>query len=293
MSQSTSWTIGEILEWTTDYLKQNGSTSARLDAEVLLAHARECDRIELYTAFKDPAEESLRQAYRELVKRRAEGTPVAYLVGQREFYSMSFRVTPAVLIPRPETEFVLITLLDLIKTAGRQEDPLVIADVGTGSGNLACAAAAQLPNANLVAIDIQQNALEVARENVERHQLSARIQLVKSDLFATIDTDQKFDYIISNPPYIGLGEKSSLPHDVVDQEPHTALFAGPTGEEILQRLLVESSQRLANDGWLISELSPIIADSVLRIAQNADGMKNAELMNDLSRQPRVLRVQNK
>ncbi|MCP4190725.1 MAG: peptide chain release factor N(5)-glutamine methyltransferase [Planctomycetaceae bacterium] len=293
MSQSTSWTIGEILEWTTDYLKQNGSTSARLDAEVLLAHARECDRIELYTAFKDPAEESLRQAYRELVKRRAEGTPVAYLVGQREFYSMSFRVTPAVLIPRPETEFVLITLLDLIKTAGRQEDPLVIADVGTGSGNLACAAAAQLPNAKLVAIDIQQNALEVARENVERHQLSARIQLVKSDLFATIDTDQKFDYIISNPPYIGLGEKSSLPHDVVDQEPHTALFAGPTGEEILQRLLVESSQRLANDGWLISELSPIIADSVLRIAQNADGMKNAELMNDLSRQPRVLRVQNK
>ncbi|MDG2380907.1 MAG: peptide chain release factor N(5)-glutamine methyltransferase [Pirellulaceae bacterium] len=293
MSQSTSWTIGEILEWTTDYLKQHGSTSARLDAEVLLAHARECDRIELYTAFKDPAEESLRQAYRELVKRRAEGTPVAYLVGLREFYSMSFRVTPAVLIPRPETEFVLITLLDLIKTAGRQDDPLVIADVGTGSGNLACAAATQLPNAKLVAIDIQQNALEVAGENVARHQLNSRVQLVKSDLFATIDADQKFDYIISNPPYIGLGEKSSLPHDVVDQEPHTALFAGPTGEEILQRLLVESSQRLVRDGWLISELSPIIADSVLRIAQNADGMKNAELMNDLSRQPRVLRVQNK
>ena len=110
MPEAESWTIGRLLTWTTDYLKRSGAESPRLDAEVLLAHARGCKRIELYTAFEEPAGESLRTAFRELVKRRADGTPVAYLVGRREFYSLSFRVTPDVLIPRPETEFVVVEI---------------------------------------------------------------------------------------------------------------------------------------------------------------------------------------
>ncbi len=134
------WTIGRLLNWTADYLKQHGSESPRLEAEVLLAHARGCQRIELYTSFGDEADEALRTKFRALVKRRAEGVPVAYLVGHREFYSLDFRVTPGVLIPRPETELLVLAVLDLVK-AMPGEGTVNVADVGTGSGIVAIAAA--------------------------------------------------------------------------------------------------------------------------------------------------------
>src|SRR5262249_24596413 len=135
-TMSDAWTIGRLLQWTTDYLKQHGSDSPRLEAEVLLAHARSCRRIHLYASFEEPAADELRTRFRELVRRRAEGTPVAYLVGDREFYSLDFRVTPDVLIPRPETELLVMTLLDAIRATG-SANPIDVADVGTGSGNIA------------------------------------------------------------------------------------------------------------------------------------------------------------
>src|SRR5947208_7672927 len=149
---SEPWTVLRLLTWTTDYLKSNGSASPRLDAEVLLAHARGCERIMLYAAFDQVIDESTRAKFRELVKRRAEGVPVAYLVGKREFYSLSFRVTPDVLIPRPETEFVVVAVLDALKEI---QNPLV-ADVGTGSGAIAVAIAKHAPLAKVVATDISQ-----------------------------------------------------------------------------------------------------------------------------------------
>src|SRR5215471_7417879 len=156
MSQSEPWTIGRLLTWTTDYLKQHGADSPRLDAEVLLAEARGCKRIELYTAFAEIADEQTRTAFRELVRRRAEGTPVAYLVGKREFFSLSFRVTPDVLIPRPETETLIVRLLDLAnqEIAGVGQGETKILDVGTGSGIIPISAAKHLPNAQITAVDI-------------------------------------------------------------------------------------------------------------------------------------------
>ena len=139
------WTIGRLLEWTTAYLKDHGSDSPRLEAEVLLAHARGCQRIELYTSFGDPAAEELRTKFRELVRRRAEGVPVAYLVGHREFFSLDFRVTPDVLIPRPETEFLGMAVLDQIKAHFPAARSVDVADVGTGSGIIAIAVARQCP----------------------------------------------------------------------------------------------------------------------------------------------------
>src|SRR5262245_42113948 len=120
---SEPWTVLRLLKWTTDYLKSHGSDSPRLDAEVLLAHARGCERIQLYTAFDEVVNDDVRAAFRDLVKRRAEGVPVAYLVGKREFYSLSFRVTPDVLITRPETEFVVLAALDALKVAARSQEP--------------------------------------------------------------------------------------------------------------------------------------------------------------------------
>ena len=131
MVQAETWTVGRLLQWTTEYLGQHGADSPRLDAELLLAEARNCQRIDLYTQFDSVADPTVKAAFRELVRRRAEGVPVAYLLGRREFYSLNFRVTPDVLIPRPETEFVVVTLLDLVRRY-QTNSPLQIADVGTG-----------------------------------------------------------------------------------------------------------------------------------------------------------------
>src|SRR5262245_54894920 len=164
---SESWTILRLLAWTTDYLKSHGSESPRLDAEVLLAHARGCERIMLYAAFDQVIDEAIRSKFRELVKRRAEGVPVAYLVGKREFYSLSFRVTPDVLIPRPETEFVVVAALDALKEISKSqvENQPLVADVGTGSGAIAVAIAKHAPHAKTVATDISSAALAIAKEN--------------------------------------------------------------------------------------------------------------------------------
>ena len=156
MSTAAPWTVGRLLQWTSDYLKGRGADSPRLDAEILLAHALNCQRIQLYTAFEDVPPDDQRTAFRELVRQRAEGTPVAYLVGRREFYSLNFKVAPGVLVPRPETELVVVTLLDLAKQESYTHAPR-IADVGTGSGILAVTAAKHLGTACVVATERQQD----------------------------------------------------------------------------------------------------------------------------------------
>ncbi len=202
MSTTETWTIGKLLTWTTDYLKKGGSASPRLDAEVLLAHACGRQRIELYTAFdhQEPTEES-RIAFRELVRRRNEGTPVAYLVGYKEFYSMQFEVNPDVLIPRPETEHLVVAALDRAKELGSKT--LRFVDVGTGSGAIAVSVAKQLKNCHMTAVDQSPAALAVARRNAEKHQLGEdRITFLESDLLAAIPADETFDLVLSNPPYV-------------------------------------------------------------------------------------------
>ena len=223
MAESETWTVGRLLTWTTQFLKTKGSDSARLDAEVLLAEVRGCARIELYTRFDEVPDETVRSAFRELVRRRAEGTPVAYLVGRREFYSLSFRVTSDVLIPRPETEFVVVRLLDLAAPRDEAGEALVIADVGTGSGILAVCAAKWLPKSRVTAIDLSPKALEVAAGNAQAHGVAASIDFIHGDLFANVPPDQRFDYILSNPPYVAEHEMTTLAADVAKHEPHRAL----------------------------------------------------------------------
>jgi len=195
MSSTETWTVGRLLQWTTDYLKSHGADSPRLDTEVLLAEALGCRRIDLYTAFEDVPGQGPRAAFRELVRRRAEGTPVAYLVGRREFYSLSFRVTPAVLIPRPETELLVGALLDLAR--GRSAAaPVTIADVGTGSGIIAICAAKHLAGCRVTAIDISPAALEVARGNAAEHGVAERIEFLQSDLLTAVPAGRQFDFIV-------------------------------------------------------------------------------------------------
>lgn len=288
-TSSEEWTIGRLLTWTADYLKKQGADSPRLDAEVLLAHARGCKRLDLYTAFGDMADDSLRTAFRELVRRRAQGTPVAYLVGHREFYSLSFQVTPAVLIPRPETEFVVIEALDRLKQ-GSATDPRVV-DVGTGSGAIAVSIAKHAPQAQVTAVDVSESALEVAGRNVAAHGLAERVELVLGDLLSSLPPDRKFEMIVSNPPYVTEAEYGSLAKDVKDYEPRLALVGGPEGTEIIERLVQQAAERLEVGGWLIMEISPMIVDKVKAIVERESRLQFSGVTKDLAGFPRVVIAQ--
>jgi len=292
MPETDVWTIGRLLTWTTDYLSKHGADSPRLDAEVLLAEARGCQRIELYTAFAEEASDATRTAFRELVRRRAEGTPVAYLVGRKEFYALPFRVTPDVLIPRPETEFVLITLLDLVKRDAPSRE-VRIADVGTGSGILAICAARHLPQARVTAIDISPAALQIARQNAEQHSVLARIELIEGDLFASVPADARFDFIVSNPPYVAESELAATAPDVREYEPRGALVAGPRGTEVIERLVPQASERLTPGGSLVMEISPMIAEAVQGIVRAETRLELGPVVKDLAGLARVVQARKK
>jgi release factor glutamine methyltransferase len=283
------WTIGRLLQWTTDYLKQHGAETPRLDAEVLLAHARGCQRIQLYTAFDEPAGDELRTKFRALIKERAEGKPVAYLVGHREFYSMNFRVTPDVLIPRPETELLVVRLLDIAKQRGAGE-PIAITDVGVGSGIIAVVAAKRLPNARITAIDSSRAALDVARGNAEAHGVANRIEWLQSDLFAAVPPERKFDIVASNPPYITEAEYQQLSKTVKDFEPRSALVAGPRGSEVVERLIPQAAERLNPGGWLLMEVSPMIEPQARALIETDGHFAPEPTVKDLAGQPRVIQA---
>ncbi|HVW39105.1 MAG TPA: peptide chain release factor N(5)-glutamine methyltransferase [Pirellulales bacterium] len=290
MPETEAWTIGRLLQWTTDYLKQRGADSPRLDAEVLLAHALGCQRIQLYTAFGDEPHEDVRKAFRELVRRRAEGTPVAYLVGRREFYSLSFRVTPDVLIPRPETEFLVIRLLDLAELQSPAGEAWQIADVGTGSGIIAICAAKRLENCRMTALDISPASLEVARSNAIEHGVESRIEFIESDLLSAAPAERRFDFIVSNPPYIAEHEMAALARDVRDYEPRGALVAGPKGTEVIERLIPQAAERLVPGGWLLIEISPQIDAAVRELIVADTRFEPHPTIKDLAGLARVIQA---
>jgi release factor glutamine methyltransferase len=292
MPQTEAWTVGRLLGWTTDYLSQHGSESPRLDAEVLLAHSLGCRRIELYTTFDSVPGEQARAAFRELVRRRAEGKPVAYLVGRREFYSLSFHVTPDVLIPRPETEFLVVALLDLARERPADRE-IAICDVGTGSGIIAVAAAKHLPSARVTAVDKHAAALEVARTNAAEHGVRSQIELIESDLFSAVPPERRFDFVVSNPPYVTEAEVESLPRDVREFEPREALVAGPSGTEVIQRLIPQAAESLDPGGHLLLEISPALHDRVQSLIQADGRFEPGPTVKDLARLARVVQAKRK
>ncbi len=287
MPETETWTIGRLLSWTADYLKEHQSASPRLDAEVLLAEALECRRIDLYTRFDETPDDDARTSFRGFVRRRAEGTPVAYLVGRREFYSLSFRVTADVLIPRPETELLVVALLDLARSRPVGKE-ISIADVGTGSGIVAICAAKQLPNCRVTAIDVSPAALAVARENATEHGVTERIDLVESDLFAAVDPQQRFDFIVSNPPYVTTAELAALSPDVRNFEPYRALAAGQQGVDVIERLIRQAGDRLHGGGHLLFEVSPTVHDAARSLLESDERFTPGETIKDLARLPRVV-----
>jgi release factor glutamine methyltransferase len=280
------WTVGRLLTWTADFLGRRGAESPRLDAEVLLAKVLGWERVQLYTHYEEPAGERARAEFRDLVRRRAEGMPVAYLVGRKEFYSLPLTVSPAVLIPRPDSEFVVVEFLALTRAL---EAPRAV-DVGTGSGCLALACAHQHKTARFTAIDRSAEALAVASANAQSLSLADRVEFRQGDRLAPVAGEEPFDVILSNPPYIPTDVIPTLEPGVRLYEPHLALDGGADGLRVVAPLIAEAVPLLRPGGHLILEIGTDQERPVRELIGAHPELELAPTVRDHANHPRVIRA---
>jgi release factor glutamine methyltransferase len=277
--------LRETLTSAIDRLAKADVPSPRLNAELLLMFVLSCDRAFFHAHPERELTPQESQRYDEVLAKRTSGIPAQYITGHQEFWGLDFLVTPAVLIPRPETEHVIETVLARI---GRILLSANIVDIGTGSGCIAIALATELPCAEIHATDISEAALEIAGANAARLGQS-RIQFHESDLFSKLETRNletgSFDFVISNPPYVGKSEEEQVQLEVRKHEPSNAVFAGPTGLEIIARLIPQAGTALKPGGWLVMEISGTIAE---RVRGLLSGWKEVQITNDLQGIPRVV-----
>jgi len=279
--------LGETLISAIQRLTAAKVPSPRMNAELLLMFTLSCDRAYLYGHPERELTQEEQSRYQDALARRSQGIPAQYITGHQEFWGMDLIVTPAVLIPRPETEHVIEKVLACVDRTLLSDNSVHIADVGTGSGCIALALAKELPQAEIHATDISSAALEVARANAARHQLEHRVQFHETDLLAGIDPGA-FDFIVSNPPYVGESEEDQVQLEVRKFEPRNAVFAGPSGLEVIQRLIHQARDVLKPGGWLVIEISGTIAGRVRELLADWAGI---EITNDLQGIPRVAAAQ--
>ena len=283
------WTIGRILKWTEQYFGGKGVESPRLDAEVLLSHVLGKERIYLYVHFDEPLEKRELAQYRELIQKRVKRVPVAYLVGQKEFMGLSFRVTPATLVPRPETELLVQAALERLKVFAGQGAPLPLrfADIGTGTGAICLSLLHYLSAAEAVAVDISPEALEVAGKNAEEMELTERVEFLAGDLLAPVG-GRKFVALLSNPPYIPDGDIAGLAPEVGEHEPLLALAGGEDGMDFYRRLCVGAPQLLEPGGFMAFEVGIRQAAAVADMAKRHPLIGRTEILRDLAGMERVV-----
>ncbi|MGE0871208.1 MAG: peptide chain release factor N(5)-glutamine methyltransferase [Kofleriaceae bacterium] len=276
-----TWTTLGVLDWTTKRFTEAGIAGARLEAQVLLAHVLGCSRMELYTGFDKPLADPELAGYRDLIKRRLAGEPVAYLVGEQEFWGLPLFVDPNVLVPRPDTE----TVIEVARARRADRSaPCRVLDLCTGSGAIAISLAKELPAARIVATDISPQAVAIARGNAERHGFADRIEVRNGDLFAPV-AGQRFDLIAANPPYVASAVIATLSREV-RREPVLALDGGPTGLAFYDRICGEAAGYLSAGGALVLEHGFDQAEPV-RDRMIAAGLTSVTLVHDLAKNPRV------
>lgn len=283
------WTIGRLLDWTRQHFQTKGIEDARLCAELLLAKAMACPKIALYTRFNESPTEEQRAAFREMVKSAGEHKPIAYLIGRKEFYSLDFKVTPDVLIPRPETEIIVEKALAWCKA--NEQASYSMLDVGTGSGCIAVTICKRVATMSAVASDLSAGALAVAKENAATHGVESRIQFVEADLFDLpegVAPEGGFDLVVSNPPYVAEQDAASLPKNVRDYEPRAALFAGADGLSIYRRLAEGVGSKLKAGGTLLLEIGRGQGDAVADLFVNNAGLNLTGRYKDLAGIERTL-----
>ena len=281
-----TWTVLDLVEWTENYFRESGITTPRLDAEVLLGFVLQKSRLQLYLSFEMPVFPDHLSVFRQLVQRRKEHTPVSYLTNHREFMSIDFYVDSRVLIPRPETEILVEYVLDRTSTHG----PISLVDIGTGSGAIAVSLAFNRPEWYIVATDISIDALAVAETNATRQQ--TQIEFRSGDMLSTLESvDNKFDWIVSNPPYISSQDYKILPPDVRNFEPKLALASPPDGLQLIRILIESAPNYLKPNGRLAIEIGKGQRLDVEDFVHRSKKYQKIDFIPDLSGVARILVVQ--
>jgi len=300
-----TWTIQKLLNWVTGYFTEKEIDSPRLSAEILLSHVLGLKRIELYTQFGKLVDKEQLHQLHALVKRAGQDEPVAYLTGKTEFYSLELNVTPACMIPRPETELLVERAIEFLRArtaenAAMQDDLIsggthtgarFVCDLCTGSGCIAVAIATNFPGARIIATDISAAALDVAAANVEKHHLKERITLLCGDLFdplvPQLDTS-KFDLIVCNPPYVSAPEFETLERNVKDYEPKLALFAGNDGLDIYRRIIEKADLFLKPDAALMLEIGYAQGPAVTDLIEQTGAFAEIRIEKDFHNNDRIV-----
>lgn len=277
------WTIKKLLDWTTEYFKKHQIDNPHLEAEILLAHALNTERIKLYIDFeKEPDKKSL-ETFKGFITRRAKREPAAYITGSKQFMSLNFRVTPDVLIPRPETELLIENAIEISR---KLDGRAAMLDIGTGSGAIAVSLAKFIDNAGIMATDISEKALGIASANAQTHKVDGRIKFVRVDLYPPENI--KFNIIVSNPPYIRTSDIKGLQPEIRDFEPVSALDGGADGLDYYHKIIEKAGNYLEEGGTLLLEIGADQSKDVTGIINDRLKPKNVCVKKDLSGLDRVV-----
>ena len=282
-------TIHDILNESTKRLEKADIPSARLDAEVLLVFYLGCDRLDFFKNPEMALGEKQLAGYRELIARRLQWEPVAYITGRKNFWTFSLEVSKDVLIPRPDTEIIVEEALDIIRKMDSVD--ISILDIGTGSGAIALALAKEIASAKVTATDISPAALALARKNARSLNLEDKIEFLQGNLFEPVQG--VFDMIVCNPPYISESEYRDLPAGVKDYEPQIALLAGKDGMEFYEKLLCQAPDHLQKNGWLLFEIGAKQETQVRGLMETSGSFDSIVMRRDYAGLPRVMKARRK
>ena len=284
-----TYTVLEIINLTTNYLNEKQIENARLNAELLIGHVLNLKRVQLYLNFEKPLRTDELDLIRQYLKRRGDHEPLQYILGEAEFYSLRFKLNKYTLIPRPETELLVELVVRQCKEYFKNKSSIKILDIGTGSGNIAIALAKELESSLITAIDVQTEALKIANENAEYHEVTNRIDFVEQNiLFSDLNMSNIYDVIVSNPPYISTKEFEELPEDVKLFEPAIALNGGDDGLIFYKRFTDFAKTLIQDNGFVALEIGARQADDVLNLFKNEAHFSSVEIMKDLNQLPRIL-----
>ena len=285
--QSEIWTTRRLLVWTSRFLAKKGVDSPRLSAEMLLAHVLGVPRLNLYMDSDRLATELERAAFRDLVERASAHEPVDYLTGQTNFFSLTLHVTPAVLIPRPSTETIVEHVMQHARRTSGFSTPLIF-DIGTGSGAIAIALTKHLRNCHVIATDIREDVLAVAKENAQQQDVADRIEFVQGDLFDALQSDQRAQYLLANPPYVSDEQWAQVAPNVKNYEPELALRGGVDGLKFIRRIITDCRRHLDVPGQLVIEFGADQKEHVLQLSEKTPGLINTHILADHEGLARVL-----
>lgn len=295
--RQSPWTILEILRWTTGHFRDKGVSEPRTSAEVLLAHALGLSRLDLYLRHDQPLTPEELARFKVFVLRRRTGEPVAYITGHKEFWSLDFKVTPAVLIPRPETETLVASVLEVFpqKTVNSKQKTGIEwgLEVGVGSGALIIALARELPQVRWVGVDISGPALAVARENAARHGVADRISFLRGNLLSALKAGSRFHLLVANLPYVPRPVWEELPKDIKEFEPREALLGGTDGLDLIRPLVQAAPGILQPRGWLALEVADGMAPKVTEVMEKSGEYEQVEKIPDYLGIQRVIRARRR